>query len=99
MGTGTTYGILDLLGSCIQTAITSCSHRPQSTPETPLVLTLHGFSASLETMLYLTGRLFGPRPVIASLQGPNQFFLPPDSRDVGYGWITGRRPSACCSQL
>jgi phospholipase/carboxylesterase len=60
---------------------------------TPLVLALHGFGATPETMLHLTARLFDRQPVIASLQGPHQFFLPGDRREVGYGWITSRRPA------
>jgi predicted esterase len=60
---------------------------------TPLVLTLHGFGANPETMLHLTSRLFDRQPVIAALQGPNQFFLAADRGDVGYGWITSRRPA------
>jgi phospholipase/carboxylesterase len=60
---------------------------------TPLVLALHGFGANAETMLQLTSRLFDPQPVIAALQGPYQFFRDPEARDVGYGWITSRRPS------
>jgi predicted esterase len=59
----------------------------------PLVLTLHGFGATPEVMLQLTSRLFDRQPVIAALQGPNQFFLAPDTREVGYGWITSRRPA------
>lgn len=61
--------------------------------QTPLVMTLHGFGANPETMLQLTSRLLDRQPVIAALQGPNQFFLDPDARKVGYGWITNRRPS------
>jgi len=60
---------------------------------TALVLTLHGFGANPESMLQLTARLFDGQPVIASLQGPNQFFLGTDRREVGYGWITSRRPA------
>jgi len=44
-------------------------------------------------MLQLTARLFDGQPVIASLQGPNQFFLGTDRQEVGYGWITSRRPT------
>jgi phospholipase/carboxylesterase len=62
-------------------------------PQTPLVLTLHGFGADPEAMLSLTARLFERQPVIAALQGPNQFFRGPDTREVGYGWITSRRPA------
>jgi phospholipase/carboxylesterase len=60
---------------------------------TPFVVTLHGFGSSPETMLKLTDRLFETRPVIAALQGPYQFFLSAAAREVGFGWITSRRPS------
>lgn len=60
---------------------------------TPLVVTLHGFGATPETMLELTARLFGAPPVLASLRGPYQFFRSPGNPDVGYGWITGRDPA------
>jgi predicted esterase len=60
---------------------------------TPLVVTLHGFGGNPETMLKLTERLFVTPPVIAAMQGPYQFFLSPEAREVGYGWITNRRPS------
>jgi phospholipase/carboxylesterase len=69
--------------------------KPQTIePHACLAVTLHGFSANPEIMLQLTARLFPTSPaVIASLQGPNQFFLPPPAREVGYGWITNRRPA------
>jgi predicted esterase len=60
---------------------------------TLLVVTLHGFGTNPGAMLQPTARLFDSPPVIASLQGPNQFFLGDATRDVGYGWITGRRPA------
>ena len=63
------------------------------TAQTPLVLALHGFGATPEAMLPLTRRLFDEPPVLACLQGPNQFFLDPKARSVGYGWITNRRPA------
>src|SRR5579871_1472073 len=62
-------------------------------PLAPLVVTLHGFSANPGIMLALTARLFGGRAVIASLQGPYQFFLGAADRGVGYGWITSERPA------
>jgi phospholipase/carboxylesterase len=61
--------------------------------ETPLVVTLHGFGGNAETMLQLTSRLFDAQAVITALQGPYQFFRDPDAREVGYGWITSRRPA------
>jgi phospholipase/carboxylesterase len=64
---------------------------------TPLVVTLHGFGGKPESMLKLTERVFDAPPVIAALQGPYQFFPSANgsvnTRDVGYGWITSRRPS------
>jgi len=58
--------------------------------DTPLVVALHGFSSNPEVMLHLTRLLFEAPAVLLSLQGPNQFFLGPETRDVGYGWITSR---------
>ncbi|HMC61079.1 MAG TPA: hypothetical protein VKJ01_17955 [Candidatus Solibacter sp.] len=60
---------------------------------TLLVVTLHGFGANPGAMVQPTARLFAGQPVIASLQGPNQFFRGDATRDVGYGWITSRRPA------
>jgi phospholipase/carboxylesterase len=60
---------------------------------TPLIVALHGFGANPEIMLELTGCLFTIEAVIASVQGPYQFFLDKAARDVGYGWITNRRPA------
>jgi predicted esterase len=73
-------------------------HYLLSSPEvvtnwTPVVLALHGFGANPETMMHLTRRLFESPPVLASLQGPNQFFLGSEARHVGYGWLTNRRPA------
>jgi len=59
-----------------------------------LILTLHGFSSNPEVMLGLTAGMFGPRHVIASLQGPNQFFLSTTNPEVGYGWATNRHPAS-----
>jgi predicted esterase len=41
-------------------------------------------------MLPLAERMFGPRHVVAALQGPNQFFLNQGTMQVGYGWNTSR---------
>jgi phospholipase/carboxylesterase len=61
-----------------------------SDSQTPLVVTLHGFGMNPEIMLELTARLFDSEPVMAAVQGPYPFFLPPPDRNVGYGWITSR---------
>src|SRR5215472_4266883 len=64
---------------------------PDAVPlETPLIVALHGFGENPETMLQLTERLFDVKPVLASLQGPYQFFRGEPNREVGYGWITNR---------
>jgi predicted esterase len=60
---------------------------------TLLVVTLHGFGANPGDMLQPTARLFDGKPIIASVQGPNQFFLGAATRDVGYGWVTSRQPA------
>lgn len=59
-----------------------------------LVVTLHGFSANPEAMFRLTAAMMGPRHVIASLQGPNQFYLSMGSNEVGYGWATHKHPDS-----
>jgi len=58
-----------------------------------LVVALHGFGQSAEVMLSLTEKLVGRQHAIASLEGPNQFFLPGDPRkprEVGFCWATSR---------
>jgi predicted esterase len=60
---------------------------------TVLVAALHGFGQNSEDMLRLTRHMVGPRPAIASIEGPNGFFLGTALDKVGYGWITSRRPA------
>ena len=63
---------------------------------TLLVAALHGFGSNPEVMLRLTEGLLGPRPVIAAIQAPSQFFLGagnPDS-DVGYCWATHKHSAS-----
>ena len=68
--------------------------KPEHTDgQTPLVVALHGFGGSPEVMLELTARLFHPPPVLASLQGPYQFFRDLGRQEVGYGWVTGKHPA------
>jgi len=62
-------------------------------PDTVLVAALHGFSQNAEDMLRLTRHLVGARHAVASVEGPNGFFLGMGSAEVGYGWITSRRPA------
>lgn len=70
-------------------------HAPAEVDEqTLLVVTLHGFSANPEAMLRLTAGMMGPRHVVASIQGPNQFYLGLGSNEVGYGWATHKHPES-----
>jgi predicted esterase len=57
---------------------------------TLLVVALHGFGQNAEMMLPLTEKLMGGRHAIASLQGPNQFFLPGQTTDAGFCWGANR---------
>src|SRR5215831_12001180 len=60
---------------------------------TALVVTLHGFGQTPEMMLGLTRKLFGGRHVVASIEGPNQFFLDGGASRAGCGWISNRHPA------
>src|SRR5690349_5929650 len=53
---------------------------------TLLVVALHGFSQNPEGMLGLTAKMFGPEHVIASVEGPNQFFINGNTQEAGFGW-------------
>jgi len=83
---------------CSFTARLDCRyllHAPEVVDDgTLLVVTLHGFSANPEAMLRLTAGLIGGRHAIASVQGPNQFYLGLGSNEVGYGWATHKHPDA-----
>ena len=65
--------------------------QPTSVDErTLLVVTLHGYGMRPDVMLRLTRGLFREEPIIASLEGPNSFFLGQQGPDtnVGYNWGT-----------
>jgi predicted esterase len=57
---------------------------------TLLFVTLHGFGQNAETLLPLAERLVGGRHLIASVQGPNQFFLHGKTAEAGFGWGANR---------
>jgi predicted esterase len=86
---------LDHPRNCTFTARLDCHylvHAPDEVPSEPLlIVTLHGFGGTPADMLRLTGNLAGEGHVIASLQGPYQFYLPPKGGDVGYCWATNRQ--------
>jgi predicted esterase len=66
---------------------------PEITPRTVLVAALHGFGQNAGEMLRLTRNLVGGKAVIAAIEGPYGFFLGMASEQVGFGWITSRRPA------
>src|ERR1039457_6307625 len=69
-------------------------HVPENADtHTVLVAALHGFGQNAEDMLRLTRHMVGPRHAIAAIEGPYGFFLGTGTDQVGYGWITNRRPA------
>lgn len=64
-----------------------------------LVVALHGFGQTAEVMMSLTEGMVGERCVIASIEGPNQFFLEGHPRaTVGFCW-GGNRYAASSIRL
>jgi predicted esterase len=63
--------------------------------QTLLVVTLHGFSSNPEVMLRLTANMLGPAHVVASVEGPSQFYLGQNLKDVGYSWATHKHSDSC----
>jgi predicted esterase len=59
-----------------------------------IMIALHGYSSSPETMLELTQRMVGEGHVVASIQGPNQHYvsngLPDAQSGSGYNWGISR---------
>lgn len=63
---------------------------------TLLILALHGYGQNPEEMLRLAKIGVGEGSIIASLRGPNQFYLggrPGPNREVGYNWGTYPNPA------
>jgi predicted esterase len=94
----TTVTMLDAVRHCTFSARLDCHYLlriPDSlNSKSLLALALHGFGSTAEVMLRLTAPLFSARAVVASLQGPNQFFLDAKSLEVGYGWNTNRHTAS-----
>ncbi len=70
-------------------------HTPAVLPSNPLVMiALHGYSSSPETMLDLTLRMVGEQHVVAAIQAPNQHYvsngLPEAGSGSGYNWGISR---------
>ena len=90
--------MMDAVRHCTFSARLDC-HYLLRLPETIdsrtlLVGALHGFGQSPEAMLPLTQKMFGAHHAVASLQGPNQFFMDAKTMQVGFGWNTNRHAAA-----
>ncbi len=90
--------MVDAVRQCTFSARLDCRYllRPPAPagPATLLVAALHGFGQTPDSMLHLTAKMFGAQHAIASIEGPNQFFLDAKAQEVGFGWITSRHPSS-----
>ncbi len=57
----------------------------------PLVIALHGYEGNKESMMALTQKINSRDFVIASVQGPNGFFVrsegQPNKPKIGFGWM------------
>jgi phospholipase/carboxylesterase len=56
----------------------------------PLVIALHGYEGNKESMMSLARKINSEDFAIASLQGPNAFFVrgdDPSKRGIGFGWM------------
>jgi predicted esterase len=86
--------MIDAVRHCTFSAQMDCHYLLRApdgvNPDTMLVVALHGFGQNPEDMLELAAGAFGDRHAIASLQGPNQFFLPGKGMETGYGWASNR---------
>lgn len=70
-------------------------HEPeQPGPDSLLVAALHGSGGNPEDMLRLVAAVVGPRHAVASIEGPNQFYLSEKTGQVGYGWGAHQTPSS-----
>ena len=62
------------------------SNRPR-----PLVVAFHGYEGNKESMMALMRKVNSEDVIIASVQGPNSFFVregaPPDKPRIGFGWM------------
>ena len=57
----------------------------------PLLIALHGYEGTKESMMALAQRIGGGEMIVASVQGPNSFFLRSDDARtqprIGFGWM------------
>jgi len=61
----------------------------------PLLIALHGFQGNKDSMMRVARRIAGGRMIVASLQGPYQFYFrlgeDQNKYNVGFGWGTNFR--------
>src|ERR1044072_1668920 len=57
----------------------------------PLIIALHGYEGNKESMMALARRINSRDLIIASVQGPNAFFVrdrePASNPKIGFGWM------------
>jgi predicted esterase len=57
----------------------------------PLLIALHGYEGNKESMMALSQRINSRDYIIASVQGPNSFFVRPETEPnkpkIGFGWM------------
>jgi len=58
----------------------------------PLLIALHGYAGDMSSMMGVAKGVAGEEMLVASLQGPHQFWVSSmdvlDTRKVGFGWMT-----------
>jgi len=90
--------MLDAARHCTFSARLDCHYLLRVPPaidqRTLLVVALHGFGQNAEVMLPLTDKLMSGRHVIASLEGPFQFFLNGKTAEAGFSWGANRHAPA-----
>ncbi len=60
----------------------------ESAEPMPLLISLHGYEGNKESMMTLSQRINSNDFAIASLQGPNAFFVREEERPrIGFGWM------------
>ncbi len=65
--------------------------RETEAPPMPLIIALHGYEGNKESMMALAQRINSQDYVIASVQGPNAFFVRDEAESarprIGFGWM------------
>src|SRR5262245_25443919 len=68
-----------------------CVPDDESPAPKPLLIALHGYEGNKESMMALAQRINSTDFIIASVQGPNAFFVrqesEPNKPKIGFGWM------------